>query len=152
MANLDWNPIGVNFSGVNTAMGNAQASISQAGTVFGNLRKSILDEEQKAIDSAFRERAFNENVAQFGLTQAIEKDKMLEASRHNLATEQSTLRGQDLTYQAQMADVKLQQEKLGVLQQEQKRMEDERNYKSGVVTKLIGDRDEALAAKEQEVS
>ena len=50
MADLRWNPVSVNFNDASALMRNAGDSISKAGTVFGELRKSILDEEQRAIE------------------------------------------------------------------------------------------------------
>ena len=75
MANLSWNPISVNFSDANQAMGNAMKGISQAGTIFGELRKSILDEEQRAIENAFKEKQLAENVRQFDTRLGWEQDK-----------------------------------------------------------------------------
>ena len=63
---LQWNDVRVNFNDPNSAMSNAQSSISKVGTVFGELKKTILDEEQKAIENAYRQKVFDENVRQFG--------------------------------------------------------------------------------------
>lgn len=84
---LQWNDIRANFNDVNSAMANAQGGISQAGTVFGELRKTILEEEQKAIENAYREKTFNENVRQFGLQYALDQDKLAEEIRAAQANE-----------------------------------------------------------------
>ena len=75
MADLKWNPVSVNFNDANQAMGNAMKGISQAGTVFGELRKSILDEEQRAIENAYKQQVFDENVRQFAEKMGLEKDQ-----------------------------------------------------------------------------
>ena len=62
MADLRWNSINANFNDANSAMGNSLTGISQAGTVFGDVRKTILAQEQNAIDNAYREQALNEQM------------------------------------------------------------------------------------------
>ena len=112
MAGLRWNSVNANFNDVNSAMGNCLSGLSQAGTIFGDLRKSILDEEQRAIDNAYREKAFDENVRQFGLNYALDEDKLFETGRHNKESERLMGRGQDLTHEAAMADVGVRQDRL----------------------------------------
>ena len=62
--------------------------MSNAGTVFGQLRASILAEEQQRIDNAFREKQLKENIRQFGLTNALEQDKFKVTKRRNLILEE----------------------------------------------------------------
>ena len=100
MADLKWDSINANFGDVNAAMRNSLTGISQAGTIFGELRKSILDEEQRAIDTAFRERAFQQNADQFGITTALE------------------IRGQDLTNRAAMANARTERDKFNLTNDE----------------------------------
>lgn len=87
------------------AMAGASQSFSHAGTVFGELRKSILDEEQRAIENAYKQQVFDENVRQFGERMGLERDQFAfnkdkfakefglnerqfeELMRHNRATE-----------------------------------------------------------------
>ena len=57
------------------AMSGASESFSKAGTVFGELRKSILDEEQRAIENAYKQQVFDENVRQFGERMGLERDQ-----------------------------------------------------------------------------
>ena len=83
---LQWNDVRVNFNDSNSAMSNAQSSISKVGTVFGELKKTILDEEQKAIENAYRQKVFNENVRQFGLQYALNQDKFAEEQLQNKLT------------------------------------------------------------------
>lgn len=109
---LQWNQIGANFNDANSAMRNATEGISKAGTIFGELRKQIIEEEQKAIDNAYREKAFNENVRQFGLKHALEQDNLNERIRANKAGEANTRRGQDLSHRAAMANVGVSQARL----------------------------------------
>ena len=109
---IQWKDVNVNFNDVNSAMANAQSGISTAGTVFGELRKAILDEEQKAIDNAHRQKVFDENVRQFGLQHALNQDKLAEQRRANQANEANTRRGQDLNYKSAMANVGAQNARL----------------------------------------
>ncbi len=83
-----WNDVRADFRDSNQTFGIAQQGISNAGTVFGQLRASILAEEQKSVDNAFREKQLSENIRQFGLTNALEKDKFGEAQRRNLVLEE----------------------------------------------------------------
>lgn len=83
---LQWNDVRVNFNDPNSAMSNAQSSISKVGTVFGELKKTILDEEQKAIENAYKQRIFDENVRQFGLQHALNQDKFAEEQLQNKLT------------------------------------------------------------------
>ncbi len=80
------------------AMAGASQSFSHAGTVFGELRKSILDEEQRAIENAFKEKQMAEQIRQFNEQLGWDKDKfgqdlvfrreqLGETSRHNRASE-----------------------------------------------------------------
>lgn len=88
MANdIRWNPISVNFGDASAFMNNASNSFSRAGTVFGELRKQILEKEQRDIENEYKNRA---------LQQTIDAEKRLhdyrmataeETNRHNQATE-----------------------------------------------------------------
>ena len=84
---LDWNSVQVNFNDANSAMNNSANNISQAGTIFGQIRKSILEEEQKAIDNVYKERTLAENARQFNLTNSLGRDKLSEENRSNIANE-----------------------------------------------------------------
>ena len=84
---LDWNSVHANFNDANSAMNNSANNISQAGTIFGQIRKSILEEEQKAIDNEYKERTLAENARQFNLTDRLGRDKLLEENRSNIANE-----------------------------------------------------------------
>ena len=84
---LQWNDVKVNFNDANYAMANAREGISKAGTVFGELRKAILDEEQKAVENAYKQKVFDENIRQFCLQYALNQDKLAEQIRSNQATE-----------------------------------------------------------------
>ena len=89
MSNIPgWNDVRADFGDTDRMFSAAQQGLSNAGTVFGQLRASILAEEQKGIDNAFREKQFNENVRQFGLTNALEQDKFGETKRRNLVLEE----------------------------------------------------------------
>ena len=69
------------------AMSGAAQSFSHAGTIFGDLRKQILDQEQRALDNAFREQQFRENVRQFDANYGLTKARDEESARHNKQTE-----------------------------------------------------------------
>ena len=84
---LDWNSVQANFNDANSAMNNSANNISQAGTIFGQIRKSILEEEQKAIDNEYKERTLAENARQFNLTDRLGRDKLLEENRSNITNE-----------------------------------------------------------------
>ena len=84
---LDWNSVQANFNDANSAMNNSANNISQAGTIFGQIRKSILEEEQKAIDNEYKERTLAENARQFNLTDRLGRDKLSEENRSNIANE-----------------------------------------------------------------
>lgn len=81
MNGINWQQVKADFGDANNAMRTGIGAISQAGTVFGELRKSILDQEQREIDNAYREKTFNENVRQFGLKHALDEDKFREDVR-----------------------------------------------------------------------
>ena len=84
---LDWNSVQANFNDANSAMNNSANNISQAGTIFGQIRKSILEEEQKAIDNEYKERTLAENARQFNLADSLGRDKLLEENRSNRTNE-----------------------------------------------------------------
>lgn len=84
---IQWNDVRANFNDANSAMGNAQRGLSQAGTVFGELRKAVLDEEQRAIENNYRQKIFDENVRQFGLQYGLDQDKLAEQIRATQADE-----------------------------------------------------------------
>ena len=81
------------------AMSGASESFSRAGTVFGELRKSILDEEQRRIENEFKQKQFDENVRQFGETLGLHRDQLSETSRHNMASEALDKARNDITAQ-----------------------------------------------------
>ena len=99
MADLRWNSINANFNDANSAMGNSLAGISQAGTVFGDVRKTILAQEQNAIDNAYREQALNEQMRQFGLSHE------LEIAKHELDNDEFNLKGDEFKIRREAADI-----------------------------------------------
>ena len=148
MADLRWDSINANFNDVNGAMGNSIRGISQAGTVFGDLRKSILDEEQRAVDNAFREKAFDEQVSQFAATHGLNENKLREQIRHNQESERLTgegqkvqMRGQDLSHKAAMAGVGVQRDSLALARSEQDRNALFRKDYAEITSSLYGQRD-----------
>ena len=99
MADLRWNSINANFNDANSAMGNSLAGISQAGTVFGDVRKTILAQEQNAIDNAYREQALNEQIREFGLSHK------LEIAKHELGKDEFNLKGDEFKIRREAADM-----------------------------------------------
>ena len=137
-SNIGWDDTRVSFNDANAAMGNATANISQAGTVFGQLRKSILEEEQRAVDNQYRAKLFDENVRQFGMQHALSQDKLSEDILSHRNTEGLTARGQDvqtrghdLSYKASMASVGAQNFRNALLQKQY----DDTKKKEAIYTK-----------------
>jgi hypothetical protein len=121
-----WDDVRADFRDSNQMFGIAQQGISNAGTVFGQLRASILAEEQKAIDNAYKEKAFNENVRQFGLTSALEKDKFGETKRSNIVKEKDS--DLDRTQQFDIANMQNRAAMAGVTAQNRSTALREKEY------------------------
>lgn len=134
MADLRWNSVNADFNDVNGAMGNSIRGISQAGTVFGDLRKSILDAEQRAVDNAFREKQLSENIRQFGLTNALERDKFGETQRRSLVLEEDA--DLDRTQRFDIASMQNKTAMAGVAAQ---------NHGTALREKMYGDQQNLLA-------
>ena len=99
MADLRWNSINADFNDANSAMGNSLTGISHAGTIFGDVRKTILAQEQNAIDNAYREQALNEQIREFGLSHE------LEIAKHELDKDEFNLRGDEFKIRREAADM-----------------------------------------------
>ena len=99
MADLRWNSINANFNDANSAMGNSLTGISHAGTIFGDVRKTILAQEQNAIDNAYREQALNEQMRQFGLSNE------LEIAKHELDKNELNLKKDEFKIKREAADI-----------------------------------------------
>lgn len=69
MADMKWNEINANFNDVNSGVSNAITGYSNVGDIFGKLRQSILDEEQRAWERSHKEKEFAENQYQFDANQ-----------------------------------------------------------------------------------
>lgn len=69
-----WQNISVNFNDANSMMDTAMGGISKAGTVFSKLRDDIAAEEQRAAEAAYKQQVFDENVRQFDLEQAWNRE------------------------------------------------------------------------------
>ena len=92
---IQWNQVKSDFSGSSSSMKNAMTGISQAGTVFDKMHQTILDEEQRAIENAYKESQLQldkdklaEDVRQFSITNQLNLDKLAEEQRANKALEQ----------------------------------------------------------------
>ena len=105
MSDLRWNSINANFNDANSAMGNSLTGISHAGTIFGDVRKTILAQEQNAIDNAYREQALNEQIRQFGLSHK------LEIAKHELDKNELKLKGDEFKIKREAADMLAEEHK-----------------------------------------
>lgn len=86
----NWNEIKADFTGSNQLIKTAGDMWSQAGTVFGQMRKEILEQEQREIENAFREKALAEKARQFDLGYDLDVDKFKEANRQFDVTSKET--------------------------------------------------------------
>jgi len=84
-SSLDWNPVGVNFSGSNQARAAGMEKISQVGTIFGQMRQQAIEQEQRDIDNAYRtkmlglqESKFEESKRQFNVTDEFNRLRHME--------------------------------------------------------------------------
>lgn len=85
MADIRWNDLRADFSGANQAMGVATHSMSQAGNVFDKLNQTILNERQRAIENAQKDKEFTEKVRQFDVGQDLAERKFgLEGEKFGL--------------------------------------------------------------------
>lgn len=84
---IKWEQVKPDFSNSSASMKNTLTSLSQAGTVFDKMRQSILDEEQRATENAYKQQLFDENARQFGLQYALNQDKLAEQIRAAQANE-----------------------------------------------------------------
>lgn len=66
---------GPNYSAANSLYSASSKGFSDAGTVFGKLRESILNEEQREWDRQFKEAQQNEAIRQFNLNYSLNQDK-----------------------------------------------------------------------------
>lgn len=128
-SNLNWHQIRADFNDANSAMRNAQSGFSQAGTVFGQLRKSILDEEQRAVENAYKEKIFDENVRQFGLKHALDRERFGEATRQFGLSHGETVRHNKASEEIQSSLRKLQQAEFDYkVKQEEQNRQDVKDY------------------------
>ena len=156
MSNIPrWNDVRADFGDTGRMFSAAQQGLSNAGTVFGQLRASILAEEQKGIDNAFREKQLSENIRQFGLTNALEQDKFGEAKRRNLILEEDTDLDREqrakeamLQHNASMAGIGVQRDRLNMDKTIQDIALQDREVRKQVYNQILGTRQEALAAEE----
>lgn len=75
---LDWNHVNAQVSDATKGANVALEGMKNAGTVFGRLNQSILDEQQRAVENADREKLFNENVRQWDEGHQLNKDQFQE--------------------------------------------------------------------------
>ena len=94
MSNIPrWNDVRADFGDTGRMFSAAQQGLSNAGTVFGQLRASILAEEQRAVDNAFREKQLNENIRQFEVGANLNERRFgLETDKFEHEQEQDTIK------------------------------------------------------------
>ena len=78
-----WGQVNADFSDSSRMFDFFQKGLSNAGTIFGQLRASILEEEQRAVENAFREKNLSEQIRQFGITSDLNRDKLNEDIRYH---------------------------------------------------------------------
>lgn len=83
---MKWNTVNANFNDVNSGVSNAISGYSNVGNIFGQLRKSILDEEQRAWERAHKEKEFAENQYQFDTKMDFDWTKHDDDMEHKWAT------------------------------------------------------------------
>lgn len=135
-----WNPLRADFSDSNQALGIAQRGLSDAGTIFGNIRASMLKAEQDAVENAFREKQLAENARQFGITSA-------EAARNNdldftssMTGHDITARGQDISAQTAANKLALDQREFAIKEADALRANQERQlYNQAIQNAFYGD-------------
>ena len=121
MADLRWNNITANVGDPNQAMGNAIQAYSNVGNIFGKLRQSILDEEQRAKDNEFRQKQMDENIRQFDMRLGFDavkhkddmayKDKTFEENKRQFGLNyDQNERKMNLDYRARMAGIQAQRD------------------------------------------
>ena len=153
---IQWKDVNVNFNDTNSAMANAREGISKAGTVFGELRKAILDEEQRAVENAYKQKVFDENVRQFGLQHALNRDKFAEEQlQHKITNDYNDRR---LTQEMKIAQggwanaIKLQQMRIDAENAPRLRKAEAYDNARAVYADVFsktGNVDKALSASEQ---
>lgn len=82
---IEWKTINPDFSDSTASMRNALTGFSEAGTVFDKMRQGILDEEQRALENAYKQQVFDENVRQFEAELAANEAKALADREHDKA-------------------------------------------------------------------
>lgn len=110
------------------AMAGASQSFSHAGTVFGELRKSILDEEQRAIENAYNEKKMAEQIRQFNEQLGWDKNKFAQDLGFRREELDETKRYHSGSLANQAAGLALQRQEHDFLRQkwaEQKAREDD---------------------------
>lgn len=144
--NFNWHPVSVNFSDASALMRNAGDSISKAGTIFGELRKSILDEEQRAIENAYKEKVFAENMRQFneriGFDRSKWEDEKIfkqDESKRDWSKINEDIRFHNLTAAHQRDLLGLQRQELGLKTAEANRKWGMEDKAIAVTNKIFGD-------------
>ena len=105
-----WQNISVNFNDANSLMNTAMGGISKAGTVFSKLRDDIIAEEQRALDNAYKQQTFDENVRQFEAQQLWNREKAIADKDH-------AIRLEDIRFKNRLAEMEQQQKNALALQQ-----------------------------------
>lgn len=123
---IQWNQVKPDFSGSSTSMKNAMTGISQAGTVFDKMRQTMLDEEQRAAENAYKDAQLAQAQNQFELSLA-------ETNRANLAKEQHQADALAVTKAANDALAKYRKDTLAIQQAnlQQNKLEQEFNTAFG---------------------
>lgn len=153
---LNWRNVNPSFSDSSRMYGVASHGLSSAGNIFSHLRESILNQEQRAIDNAYRLKAFDEGIRQFGVQSQLQRDKLNEDIRAtNLQDENVDLSREQAMQIAQMenaarnAGLGLQRQRLQLELDAKKKAEVLQGIGVEEAGKVFGERDSLLAEQAQ---
>lgn len=79
---LRWGAIRADIGNPNQSLGIGQSALSQAGTVFGEMRKQMLEKEQQEWDRAHKEAQLAETIRSHQAKETHDADTLLQADQH----------------------------------------------------------------------
>ena len=123
---IQWNQVRPDFSGSSTSMKNAMTGISQAGTVFDKMHQTMLDEEQRAVENAYKDAQLAQAQNQFELSLAETNRANLAKEKHQADTLEATKKANDALAQYRRDTLAIQQANL-----QQNKLEQEFNTAFG---------------------
>ena len=106
---IQWNQVKPDFSGSSSSMRNAITGISQAGTVFDKMRQTMLDEEQRAADNAYKDAQLAQAQNQFELSLAETNRANLAREKHQADSLEATKKANDELAKYRNSTIAIQQ-------------------------------------------